>query len=68
MNPDETYNNTGYTKVGDREINNAYGTATRNGVITFRKALDYSFNTGSIEVLRKMGGGKYYERRAYDAL
>ncbi len=57
LNPDETYVNTGSTKVGDRVMNNAYGTATRNGVITFRKALDYSLNTGSIEALRKIGGG-----------
>ena len=57
LNPDETYMNTGSTKVGDRVMNNAYGTATRNGVITFRKALDYSLNTGSIEALRKIGGG-----------
>ncbi len=57
LNPDATYMNTGSTKVGDRVMNNAYGTATRNGVITFRKALDYSLNTGSIEVLRKLGDG-----------
>ncbi len=58
LNPDSTYLNTGSTKVGDRTIGNAYGTATRNGVITFRKALVYSLNTGSIEVLRKMGDGQ----------
>lgn len=57
LNPDATYLNTGKTEVGDRIMNNAFGTATRNGVITFRKALDYSLNTGSIEVLRKMGDG-----------
>lgn len=57
LNPDETYLNTGSTKVNDRVMNNAYGTATRNGVIAFRKALDYSLNTGSIEALRKMGDG-----------
>jgi cell division protein FtsI/penicillin-binding protein 2 len=40
LNPDATYYNSGVTKVDDREINNAYGTASRGGVITFRKALD----------------------------
>ena len=64
LNPDETYNNTGKTEVGNRIINNAYGTATRNGVITFRKALDYSLNTGSVEVLRKMGDGKNITKAA----
>ena len=57
LNPDETYNNTGVTRVGDRSINNAFGTSSRVGIITFRKALDYSLNTGSVEVLRKMGDG-----------
>lgn len=57
LNPDATYYNSGVTKVDDREINNAYGTASRVGVITFRKALDYSLNTGSVEVLRLIGGG-----------
>lgn len=57
LNPDSTYNNTGTTKVGDRIINNAYGTSKRVGIITFREALDYSLNTGSVEVLRKIGNG-----------
>lgn len=64
LNPDDTYLNTGKTEVGDRIMNNAFGTATRNGVITFRKALDYSLNTGSIEVLRKMGDGKNITKAA----
>lgn len=68
LNPDETYTNTGKTEVGDRIINNAYGTATRNGVITFRKALDYSLNTGSVEVLRKMGDGKNITKAARTTL
>ncbi|MBR5419386.1 penicillin-binding protein 2 [Candidatus Saccharibacteria bacterium] len=68
LNPDATYNNTGKTTVGDRVINNAYGTATRNGVITFRKALDYSLNTGSIEVLRKLGDGTNITKQARTTL
>jgi cell division protein FtsI/penicillin-binding protein 2 len=57
LNPDATYYNSGSTDVDDRTINNAYGTSSRVGTITFRKALDYSLNTGSIEVLRYLGGG-----------
>ncbi|MBP5634350.1 penicillin-binding protein 2 [Candidatus Saccharibacteria bacterium] len=68
LNPDGTYNNTGETRVGDRIINNAYGTATRNGIITYRKALDYSLNTGSIEVLRKLGDGKNITKGARTTL
>ena len=57
IKPTDTYNNTGSTKVGDRIIHNASLSTPLYGNITFRKALDYSFNTGSIEVLRRMGGG-----------
>lgn len=57
LNPDSTYVNTGTTKVGDRTIKNAYSTADIMGNLTFRKALDYSLNTGSVEVLRRMGDG-----------
>ena len=68
LNPDDSYLNTGSTQVDNRVINNAYGTATRNGMITFRKALDYSLNTGSIEVLRKMGDGTNITKGARDTL
>ena len=68
LNPDSTYNNTGKTEVGDRVINNAYGTATRNGIITFRKALDYSLNTGSVEALRKLGDGTNITKEARSTL
>ena len=58
LNPEETYNNKGYTEVGDRKIYNARdGSGLQTGVINFREALTKSFNTGSIEVLRKMGDG-----------
>ncbi len=56
LNPDSTYNNQGYTIVDDRRMQNA-SFNLKHGIITFRTALDYSFNTGSIEVLRRMGGG-----------
>ena len=56
IRPTDTYYNRGYTMVGDRRMQNAL-TNTALGQITFRTALDYSFNTGSIEALRRMGGG-----------
>jgi len=58
LNPDSTYVNTGATVVGDRTIKNAYSAADVLGTLTFRKALDFSLNTGSVEVLRRMGGGE----------
>jgi cell division protein FtsI/penicillin-binding protein 2 len=57
INPDQTYYNAGYTEVGDRKMSNASGSEHLVGTLTFRKALDHSLNTGSIEVLRRMGGG-----------
>ncbi len=56
IRPTDTYYNKGYTMVGDRRMQNAL-TNTALGEINFRTALDYSFNTGSIEALRRMGGG-----------
>ncbi len=56
LNPDATYYNYGYTKVGDRIMRNASGTERQVGTRTFREALDHSLNTGSIEALRTIGG------------
>jgi len=58
INLDSTYYNAGYTKVDDRIIRNARGTEGQVGTRNFWQALDYSLNTGSIEVLRKIGDGK----------
>ncbi len=52
-----TYYNAGYTKVGDRIMRNASGTESYVGTLNFYQALDHSLNTGSIEVLRKIGDG-----------
>jgi len=56
IRPTDTYYNKGYTYVADRKMQNAL-LNTALGEISFRTALDYSFNTGSIEALRRMGGG-----------
>ena len=58
ITPDGTYVNTGSTQVEDRTIKNATNTSAVMGKINFRKALAYSLNTGSVEVLRRIGGGK----------
>lgn len=58
LKPSDTYVNTGSTQVEDRKIKNATNTDTVMGTVTFRKALAYSLNTGSVEALRKIGGGK----------
>ena len=66
IRPSDTYINTGSTKVDDRTINNArYSTSF--GEITFQTALNASLNTGSVEVLRRMGDGNI-TREAREAL
>ena len=56
IRPSDTYVNTGSTRVDDRVINNARY-STDFGEITFQTALNSSLNTGSVEVLRRIGGG-----------
>lgn len=58
LDPMDTYYNTGVTEVGDRRIHNANGSTAHYGNITFMTALDYSLNTGSVEALRRLGGGQ----------
>ena len=57
LEPTDTYFNTGTTTVDDRQIQNANGSVKHYGNITFSEALDYSLNTGSVEALRRIGGG-----------
>lgn len=69
IKPSDTYVNTGSTKVDDRTIQNARYSA-QYGEITFSTALNHSLNTGSVEVLRRMGGGtitKASRNLLYDA-
>jgi cell division protein FtsI/penicillin-binding protein 2 len=70
IKPSDTYTNTGSTKVADRTIQNARYSA-QFGKITFQTALSHSLNTGSVEVLRRMGDGTNINKAArtllYDA-
>ena len=58
LDPTDTYYNTGVTMVDDRAIHNANGSVQHYGTITFNEALNYSLNTGSVEALRRLGGGQ----------
>lgn len=55
ISPSTTYNNLDYVTVGDRTIRNAYRGFT--GTITMQTALNYSLNTGMVNVLSRLGGG-----------
>lgn len=66
IQPDSTYNNTDYTKVEDRTITNA--TKGETGNITMQHALNYSLNTGMVEVARRLGDGNSINRTARDTI
>lgn len=55
VSPSTTYNNLDYVIVGDRTIRNAYRGFT--GSITMQTALNYSLNTGMVNILSRLGGG-----------
>jgi cell division protein FtsI/penicillin-binding protein 2 len=61
IRPDDTYVNTGHTQVEDITIQNAGGSMRQLGSITFQTALNYSLNTGSVEVLRRIGNNSIDE-------
>lgn len=56
IEPNSTFNNTDSVKVEDRTISNA--TKGQTGVITMQTALNYSLNTGMIEIMNRLGDGK----------
>lgn len=56
IQPDTTYVNTGSTQVADAIIKNVLTSPTGN--ISMTQVLEYSFNTGVVQVLRLLGGGE----------
>lgn len=63
ISPSDTYVNTGSTEVYDRTIKNSHY-SKQFGTISFQTALDYSLNTGSVEVLRRIGGDNSIPKHA----
>jgi cell division protein FtsI/penicillin-binding protein 2 len=60
ITPETTYVNTGSTTVDDRVIKNMLQDVF--GEISMQTALNNSFNTGSVEVLRRLDGGRITKR------
>lgn len=67
MSPESTFINTGSTRVQDRTINNASKNAVISGKVTMQTALNWSLNTGTVEMARWLGGGSV-NRKARDIL
>lgn len=55
ITPSTTYVNNGYVKVYDTTINNA-DKSRKLGTITMQDALDWSLNTGMVDIASRLGG------------
>lgn len=64
ITPSSTYVNNDYIQVADRTIKNA-SLGKKTGTITMQDALNWSFNTGMVTMLQRLGGGQSitYEAR-----
>ena len=56
IQPNTTYNNTTTIKVQDAVIRNVLTSPT--GAVTMTQVLQFSFNTGAVQVLKWLGGGE----------
>ena len=56
MTPDSKFNNTDFVKIYDRTITNA--SKGQTGVISMQHVLNWSLNTGTVEVAKWLGGGE----------
>ena len=66
IRPDSTFYNTDSVKVGDYVIGNAAKGHTGN--ITMQTALNWSLNTGMVDVAKRLGGGDYINRQSRDTI
>jgi cell division protein FtsI/penicillin-binding protein 2 len=55
IDANSTFNNTDSVKIEDRTISNA--TKGQTGNITMQTALNYSLNTGMVEIMKRLGDG-----------
>ncbi len=66
ITPKSTYTNTDYVKVEDITITNA--SKGQTGEITIQHALNWSLNTGMVEVAKRLGDGESINRKARDTM
>lgn len=66
IQPDSTYLNTDTVKIEDRTIGNA--TKGHTGNITMQTALNWSLNTGVVNVAQRLGDGEKIDRDARNTL
>lgn len=68
ITPDTKWDNTGQTQVADITINNATLRDFLTGNITMQTALNWSLNTGMVQVARLLGDGQTITRQARDTI
>ncbi|MBP6924979.1 penicillin-binding protein 2 [Candidatus Saccharibacteria bacterium] len=56
VSPSDTYYNKDFVEIEDITINNAV--LGHTGMITFQTAMNYSLNTGMVEIASRLGGGQ----------
>ena len=56
VSPSDTYYNKDFVEIEDRTIKNAE--LGHTGMITFQTAMNYSLNTGMVEIASRLGGGQ----------
>lgn len=56
VSPSDTYYNKDFVEIEDRTIKNAV--LGHTGMITFQTAMNYSLNTGMVEIASRLGGGQ----------
>ena len=54
--PSDTYYNKDFVEIEDRTIKNAV--LGHTGMVTFQTAMNYSLNTGMVEIASRLGGGQ----------
>ena len=66
ITPSTTYYNRDFIKIDDATVYNA--TRGYTGNITMQTALNHSLNTGTINILQRLGDGEYITREARDTI
>lgn len=66
VSPTATYFNRDIVQIDDRQITNA--DKGRTGEISYQTALNYSLNTGFVDIALKLGDGKYITRNARNTI
>jgi cell division protein FtsI/penicillin-binding protein 2 len=66
ISPEDTFINNDYVQIDDRIIRNFVRGKT--GEVSFQFALEWSLNTGFVEIAKRLGDGRSIDRKSRDAM